>query len=274
MNLADKIIKLRKQKGISQEELAEILNVSRQTISRWEVGTALPDALNLIQLSKVFDVSIDYLLNEEYNSENEIPCVKKGIKGEKEKMNIKTSVILFTIGFCLCVFDFYHYKLPKFDLLPDFVGWILILIGFYLIKDINNKFKKGIWFSTFGIVLSSFLMLLMSNDEFIGLKDTGLIGVMIGIVMQIPYLFTLILITLGIKDYQKINNVNERKILMLVITFMIVIFEIIYAAIYPFATSNESGLINFLVISRIVLLILYIVFLFLNIFDYNKKTLR
>ena len=43
MNLADKILELRKKKGLSQEELAEVLNVSRQTISRWEVGTALPE---------------------------------------------------------------------------------------------------------------------------------------------------------------------------------------------------------------------------------------
>ena len=141
MNLADKIMKLRKQKGFSQEELAEMLNVSRQTISRWEVGTALPDALNLIQLSKVFDISTDYLLNEEYESEKDLPCVQKNIKKEKEKMNIRTSVILFTIGFCLCLFDFY-YKTSNFDLLPDFVGWIIILIGLYLIKHLNKKLKQ------------------------------------------------------------------------------------------------------------------------------------
>ena len=54
MTLSDKIIKLRKENGWSQEELAERLNVSRQAISRWENGTALPDAQNILQISKLF----------------------------------------------------------------------------------------------------------------------------------------------------------------------------------------------------------------------------
>ena len=76
MKLSEKIIMLRKQKGFSQEELAECLNVSRQTISRWELGTALPDATNIVQLSKLFEVSTDYLLHEEYHSDQDIPAVK------------------------------------------------------------------------------------------------------------------------------------------------------------------------------------------------------
>ena len=77
MKLSDKITKLRKANGWSQEELAEQLNVSRQAISRWENGTALPDANNLLQLSKLFNVTTDYLLNEDYSSDNDIPCVKE-----------------------------------------------------------------------------------------------------------------------------------------------------------------------------------------------------
>ena len=65
MKLSDKIIKLRKVNGLSQEELAEKLNVSRQAVSRWEVGSALPDALNILQLSKLFNVTADFLLNDE-----------------------------------------------------------------------------------------------------------------------------------------------------------------------------------------------------------------
>ena len=47
MKLCEKILKLRKKMGISQEELAEKLGVSRQSVSRWEVGSALPDALHM-----------------------------------------------------------------------------------------------------------------------------------------------------------------------------------------------------------------------------------
>ena len=77
MTLSDKIIKLRKAAGWSQEDLAEKLDISRQAISRWENGTALPDANNIRQLSKLFHVTADYLLNEDYTSDNDIPCLKE-----------------------------------------------------------------------------------------------------------------------------------------------------------------------------------------------------
>ena len=54
MNITEMLIQLRKSKGISQEELAEKLDVSRQAISRWETGTALPDANNILALSKLW----------------------------------------------------------------------------------------------------------------------------------------------------------------------------------------------------------------------------
>lgn len=54
MKITEKLIQLRKSKGISQEELAEKLDVSRQAISRWETGTTLPDANNILALSKLW----------------------------------------------------------------------------------------------------------------------------------------------------------------------------------------------------------------------------
>lgn len=77
MKLQDKIVMLRKKKGWSQEEFAEKMYVSRQTTSRWENGTALPDAQNVLQLSKLFDVTTDYLLNDDYESDGDIPIVQK-----------------------------------------------------------------------------------------------------------------------------------------------------------------------------------------------------
>ncbi len=77
MTLSNKIIQLRKANGWSQEDLAERLNVSRQSISRWEGATAQPDATNILQLSKLFGVTTDYLLNDEYESDNDLPKVKQ-----------------------------------------------------------------------------------------------------------------------------------------------------------------------------------------------------
>ena len=62
MTLSEKIVSIRKAHGWSQEDFAEKLNVSRQAISRWENGTALPDAQNVLQISKLFGVTTDYLL--------------------------------------------------------------------------------------------------------------------------------------------------------------------------------------------------------------------
>lgn len=64
MNFAEKLSNLRIQNGYSQEGLAEKLYVSRQAVSKWEVGTTLPETDKLIAISEFFNVSIDYLLKE------------------------------------------------------------------------------------------------------------------------------------------------------------------------------------------------------------------
>lgn len=86
MKLCEKILSLRKQAGLSQEELAEKLGVSRQAVSRWEVGSAQPDASNVLQLSKLFAVTADYLLNEDYDSDFDVPAVKSVTRGARQKM--------------------------------------------------------------------------------------------------------------------------------------------------------------------------------------------
>ena len=107
MKLSDKIIKHRKMKGWSQEEFAEKMNVSRQAISRWENGTALPDAQNLLQISKLFGVSADYLLNDDYESEKDIPAVRSATEKTEDLLNKKkrlhlVAAICFTISaFCM-----------------------------------------------------------------------------------------------------------------------------------------------------------------------------
>ena len=65
MTISEKISTLRKSKGITQDDLASRLSVSRQTISKWENGSALPDAYNLKEIARVFEVSVDELLDDE-----------------------------------------------------------------------------------------------------------------------------------------------------------------------------------------------------------------
>lgn len=65
MNIGTKIAACRKAAGLSQEGLAAKLNLSRQAVSRWETGDAIPDTEKVVQLSRIFEVSTDYLLIDE-----------------------------------------------------------------------------------------------------------------------------------------------------------------------------------------------------------------
>ena len=65
MNFAEKMIELRKQQNLSQQDLADRLGVSRQAISRWETGAVQPLADSVKSLAQVFQVSTDYLLNDD-----------------------------------------------------------------------------------------------------------------------------------------------------------------------------------------------------------------
>lgn len=85
MDFNNRFYTLRKQSGLSQEELANRLNVTRQTISKWEVGDSTPDMEKLIAISDLFNVSLDELVKGEEPQQNE---VKKSTLD-----NIKESVL-------------------------------------------------------------------------------------------------------------------------------------------------------------------------------------
>ena len=67
MNLSDNLKRIRKENNLSQEDLAEKLGVSRQSVSKWESGAAYPEMDKVIQLCKMFDLNIDELLNKNVN---------------------------------------------------------------------------------------------------------------------------------------------------------------------------------------------------------------
>lgn len=77
MILADKIIALRKKAGWSQEELAEQLGVTRQSVSKWEGAQSVPDMDKVVQMSRLFGVTTDFLLKDELSEEEPAPegCV-------------------------------------------------------------------------------------------------------------------------------------------------------------------------------------------------------
>lgn len=78
MIFADKLIDLRKRSGLSQEELAEKMNVSRQSVSKWEGAQSVPDINKIIALSEIFGVSTDYLLKDELEAADFAPAEESG----------------------------------------------------------------------------------------------------------------------------------------------------------------------------------------------------
>ena len=72
MSFAENLKLIRKERNITQEQLAEMLNVSRQAVSKWESGNGYPETEKLLIISKELKVSLDYLLNEESNISEEI----------------------------------------------------------------------------------------------------------------------------------------------------------------------------------------------------------
>ena len=84
MSLAKKMIELRKQNGLSQQDLADRLGVSRQAISRWETGAVQPLADSVKSLAQVFQVSTDYLLNDDLDTPTPPPTAQPAPTPQKE----------------------------------------------------------------------------------------------------------------------------------------------------------------------------------------------
>lgn len=98
MKLGENILKLRKQRGLSQEQLGEKVNVTRQTISNWELNETTPNIEQLKLLSKAFDISVDELLN------NEVKSILEKKVSNTEKLAGMIIKILKLIGIALGIF--------------------------------------------------------------------------------------------------------------------------------------------------------------------------
>lgn len=117
MNFNEKLISLRKKAGLSQEELGYKLNVTRQTISKWELAQSTPEMDKLIELSKIFGISLDELTNQSETVDN---VEKTSIK--KKKSN-KVLLIVFIIGLI--------------------IGLSLIIIGIFKQNHVKNLNKQN-----------------------------------------------------------------------------------------------------------------------------------
>lgn len=121
MKLHEKISAYRKKCGLSQETLAEKIGVSRQAVSKWETGDALPEINKLKSLAECFGVTVDFLLDEE-TEEYQQP----NVESNQVKANAFDRIVAWLESF----FEKHSPFLQKYSFL---VGVFLILIGLYII---------------------------------------------------------------------------------------------------------------------------------------------
>lgn len=114
MSLGEKIQICRKSKGLSQEELASALEVSRQALSKWECNTSIPDIDKIIALSNYFSVSTDYLLKDGHTDENVILSTEAKKKSGNIPIAISTAIIAIGLIIALAMANdgtlFFHWK--------------------------------------------------------------------------------------------------------------------------------------------------------------------
>lgn len=94
MTFGEKLQLLRKGRGWSQERLAEEIPISRQAVSKWESGAAMPDTENVVRISQLFEVSADYLLHDDFTGDGDIPAVKRREEELQKARNRETGMMV------------------------------------------------------------------------------------------------------------------------------------------------------------------------------------
>lgn len=138
MTVGEKIAKIRRDNNLTQEQFAEILQVSRQSVSKWELDSVYPNTEKLIMLSKLFNCSLDYLLKDEIEKNKIDPQTNS----ERENaLRIRASVLTY-LSF------------------PPLFGWIVGIVSMvFQIRTVRNRVQMII--TGIGIVFSLSLTVVM-----------------------------------------------------------------------------------------------------------------
>ncbi|MBE5762536.1 MAG: helix-turn-helix transcriptional regulator [Clostridiales bacterium] len=138
MTVGEKIVKLRKEQNLTQEQFADMLKVSRQSVSKWELDSTYPDTEKLIRISKIFNCSLDYLLKDEVEQMD----INIAAANEEAKENKIRAGILTYLSF------------------PPIFGWIVGIISLKFQSD-HMKNKVQIALTFLGMIFSLILTGLM-----------------------------------------------------------------------------------------------------------------
>lgn len=121
MNIGDKLVELRKKKGLSQEDLAEKLNVTRQTISKWELNETSPNISQAKEISRLFNVSLDELVSNNIN-DILITKINKNDKSLKVIMSFNIVMLILLLFVFITIFFTIAMSLDYFSVSPTGQG--------------------------------------------------------------------------------------------------------------------------------------------------------
>lgn len=207
MDLASRLYELRKGKNLSQEEIAERLNVSRQTVSKWETGQSVPDFDKIVPLCELYTISADELLTgKKYHSiceESSVFSIRR-----KKAFVISTSVFLYFLAVIWMIIG------ESISFISDsmLVGIFLFLCGIsttYLIYKLmslprdedRKKRKENSKYKIFENIISSLFCFIYFLISFITMRwdITWMIWILYAIVIEIIHL----LFELGVFKYEE-----------------------------------------------------------------------
>ncbi len=208
MNIADRIQHLRKTKGISQEELADKIGVSRQAVSKWESEQSMPDVEKIILMSEFFEVTTDYLLKGIEPIPNEfVPA--------KEKPNASIFTIVGTalnfMGLIVAALVWYEEQIAT----ATAIGLIFIVIGCMIYgigMTVSNtatkdRAKKAFW--TINVWVLTFIPLSIFYNLLSGGKGGAPYPVLVGSVSKYA-LFWIIYIVIGLVVNLVIHKTDQK----------------------------------------------------------------
>ena len=155
MTLGQRLQKARKESGLSQEELAEQLGVSRQAVSKWENDSGYPEMEKMIRLSQIYQVSLDYLVGngqEQEHTDEENAAAGWYVSRElaasylsyrrTKFMKIGMCVLLVFLSSAFSYIDIYYYEYEGIgDILSTFLIMVAIILIF-IIAITGNPYKK------------------------------------------------------------------------------------------------------------------------------------
>ena len=183
MNIGERIYNLRKEKGLSQEQLANKLDVSRQSISKWELGESNPELVNIVELAKVFDVSTDYLLQNKTNDyvssdkSNNFDYLTKF----KTTMIVSTSLLVLSLLILT-----YNVILIGFAFIGLVASLLLFIIGMVQIRSMDSLDARKLSLAMTMIYLNTFyITTIVALEVFFMYSAIRMFPMMLGYVISI-----------------------------------------------------------------------------------------